>query len=142
MNPAIVGLARPVLVPDPRIRYYGTVHAAVAALAGSTPGQNSQNIQIAGQTFVALMLAFSAQVNGVQATRPNILIQLTDSVTNETLFNLPLPIWSIAGDAYNPAVLPIPLIYAANNSVTVTVYNYEANAADVRFSMLGYRNQV
>lgn len=139
MNSAILGLLRPQAFADARLRNYGTFHPTVAAISGTAPGQNTQNIQISGQPFVAVALTFSAIVNSAQATRPNILLQITDSVTLEAMFNIPLPIWSVAGDAYNPAILALPQLYAPNNSIAVNVLNYEANTADVRVTMIGYR---
>lgn len=132
-NIGITSLTNPPALLNARFFTYGTVHNSVAI-----GGSDTQNIQVQGQVFIWVMTMFSVTTT-VNLGAPKVLLQIVDTGIGETVFDRPVPVWSVAGSGTDPFYLPLVRAIAPNSSIQVTVTNKEAAIVEVRLTLGGYR---
>lgn len=111
-------------------------------LAGGTTGNGSIQVQ-ADSDFKWIKATHESNIaNAVQtdSTRviPLVTINLTDTGSGRQLMSAPVPIENIYGTGLLPFLLPVPRIFRARSTISVTVSNFTAATTyNIRLSFIG-----
>jgi hypothetical protein len=118
---------------------YNANFAALAPAAVATQVINIQadsHFKWSEATYEA-DIAAAAFLDGTRPI-PNVTVQIQDSGTGRTLFNAPIPIPSIFGTGQLPFILPIPRVFMARSSITLTATNFDAAVTyNLRLALIG-----
>lgn len=117
----------------------GQSTGTVAAISGSVPGLASGDMAMLDKVFVPVAINFTTYQSGSAALRPLLLVQATSTDDNQPWFSAPVPIWTIAGDGYNPGLLRSRRRLSPRSKVSWSVENHGAAAVDqTRIILLGF----
>lgn len=117
----------------------GQSAGTVAAISGTVPGLASAEMNMLDKVFVPTHICFSVYQSGAAVLRPLVLLQGTASQDNQPWFSTPVPIWSVAGDGYQPSKTMSKRRLQPRSKISWNVENYAAAAVDqVRLIMFGY----
>lgn len=99
-------------------------------LAFGTTQQASIQIQ-ADSDFKWTAAAYNCNIDQAAYTTgdapiPNVSLQLVDTGSGRQLFFSPVPIPSVFGNGQLPFILPIPRVFRARSSISMTVSNFDA----------------
>lgn len=118
--------------------------ADFSALAPNTPQTATINIQ-ADSHFKWVMATYDADIAAAAFTEanapvPNVTVQITDTGSGRNLFSSAVPVPSIFGRGQLPFVLPLPRIFAARSSISITAANYDAaETYNLKLSLVGMK---
>lgn len=104
---------------------------------------STQTIAIAGDTDFIIQFAMCLCTDSANTTMLTFipqLVQLTDSASGISFFNLPLPAQSVYGDAQNPGIFAIPKVMRQATTLAVQHQNLEAVARNVRCAFIGMKS--
>lgn len=76
-------------------------------------------------TTYQVAIANAAFLDGTRPI-PNITVQITDNGSNRNLFQVPVPIETIAGRGEFPYRLVHPRLFTRSTTVTLTFFNFDA----------------
>lgn len=119
-----------------------TYETDFAALANGATATNNIQVQ-ADSDFKWLKATAAADIAGAPQTESSIVIPLvtiliTDTGSGRQLMSAPVPIADIFGIGQLPFILPLPRIFRARSSISVTVANYSAATTyNLRLSFIG-----
>jgi hypothetical protein len=111
-----------------------------AAVASAAVGNATLQIQADSDFWVIETAVTAIDTVTTLAVASAALIQLNDTGSGSTLFNIPIPITNAFGTAQLPYLLPIPRQFSANSTITGTLQNQvTANATDFHLSFMGFK---
>lgn len=121
---------------------YSALIASIAAGAQQTVNisieADSDFTWIKSTVFAAL--AGAAQTDAT-AVLPQATVQVQDSGSGRLLQNIAIPVSSIAGNGQLPFVLPIPRVFKARSTISLTFANISAaeTYTNLRFALIGFK---
>lgn len=142
--PTVPGVG--VFAPQKGNTDYFAYPAVLASLAPADPA-TPVNINISADsdfywnaTTYQVAIAAAAFLDGTRPI-PNITVQIQDNGSNRNLFQLPVPIETVAGRGEFPYRLVHPRLFTRSTSITVTFDNYDAAATytNIYFVLHGFK---
>lgn len=119
----------------------GGPNTALAAVASGATATAQVNIQADAAFMIQALTAFA--FNGTtfaEVTSPIATVQVTDTGSGTTLFDVPQMLRNVFGTASLPLFLPTERVLSPNASLLITVNNINsANALTYQFSFLGQK---
>jgi hypothetical protein len=137
---AIASVAAAGAFPLPQGNLYRLFAGYQAKLTGVLSGASAtDNIIIqADADFVIQYLTSTVISNNAVLASPLATVQITDTRSNATLFDEPVPLLSVFGSAQLPFILPSPYRVVRSSTLVVTVNNLNSAAAvDYYLNFLG-----
>lgn len=121
---------------------YAVEVASLAAAANSTQQFNVE----ADSDFTLVKMACFADIAGAVQTDssrvlPLVTLSIFDSGSGRNLQNVAFPLSNIAGSNGLPFVLPIPRLFKARSTVSLTFTNYSAATtyANLYLTLIGFK---
>ncbi len=118
--------------------------ASSTALAAA--GSDTDQVKIeTDANFLWVKSAYQADIAAATQTEntrvlPLITVELLDSGSGRNLQDNPIPIDSMAGRGLLPMVLPIPRLFRANSTISVTFTNFSAATTyNIYLTLIGYK---
>lgn len=124
---------------------YYTYAASFTAIASGASQTQFINIEADADFVIEKMAYFADIAGGVQTDSTRVIpianIALNDSGSGRNLQNQPIALSSIAGQGDLPFVLPLPRIFKANSTISLTLTNTSAATtyANIQISLIGYK---
>lgn len=112
------------------------------ALTGGTTANSSIQIQ-ADSDFKWVKSSYHANIaNGTQTDSSRVIalatINITDTGSGRQLMSAPVPIEDIFGTGLLPYILPVPRIFRARSTISVSLANFTAATTyNIRLSFIG-----
>lgn len=104
--------------------YNGQIGTAAVPLAVGVPQTVSFDTQADSDFAVTFMTAACQEVvNGALAYNDNVTLQITDTSTGKTFFNIPTVFGLVTGAGGFPFVLPAPRVIRPNTTISVQATN-------------------
>lgn len=120
-----------------------SVRLAVSGLASAATDTDGYQLQT-GETFVAESATYmvaGATLAGVpvtDASKPFVLVDLRDNASGQSMFSDPVPLETIAGDAKNPFVFPVPPRFVSKPFMQVENISSDTTYSRVYLVLHGY----